>query len=530
MVTSSTSAPADEVPTKGQVLRKLGNNEAYQLAMYTLDQYRGTAVSCQYLIPSTLTGPAHRATLIDTVQAAIADNVLKHPVLQVGITNADSSQPTFVYLDSLDLQQHIQWKFLDASVNFDAASQEQTMIQLDAHFPHPETQPGWNIILLCQENLLEIVFTWNHPHADGMSGKIFQQGLMRNLNGRIDMPQALNGHILKLPPPPLRLPPPVEQVADLPLGMKYLAKTLLNEGMPAVLLQRRPTLAHWAPITVTPYKTQFRSFSVEHDVLGKILAACKHHKTTLTGLFHALLLAILASLLPKETASGFQGGTTINIRPFVPSSPPGYAWLEPERTMGNFVTQVHHVFDPKLVASVRAKVLSSSPGTTDTEVPSELLDLIWDTAARTRSEISSKLKEGLRNDVVGTLKFVKDWRAQQKKAVQKPRQASWLITGLGVLGDESAASGPEPAAAVDDDEQSRAGGTTHTHTPTWRMTRAQFALSAEVPAAALMISPMTAANSQLCVGGSWQQCVVSTTLGERVMGDLELWLRKIGSR
>ena len=116
--------------------------------MYALDQYRGTSVSCRYAIPPNLIDPTQRTKLIDIVNTAISDNVLKHAVLQVGIANADIKRPIFVQLDSLDLRKHIDWRFIAASVDFDAALQELTALQLDATYPDLEKQPGLTIVVL----------------------------------------------------------------------------------------------------------------------------------------------------------------------------------------------------------------------------------------------------------------------------------------------------------------------------------------------------------------------------------------------
>ncbi|KAI1390654.1 alcohol acetyltransferase-domain-containing protein [Hypoxylon trugodes] len=517
---------AEEVPVGAKLLRRLGRNEAYQLALYVLDQYRGTTVSCRYAIPSNLKD-AQREKVIDTVNAAISDNVLKHPVLQVGIANADTKKPIFVQLDSLDLRRHVNWRFIEASADSEATLQELIILHLDTPFPNLEEQPGWRIVVLHQDgaDFLEILFAWNHPNADGMSGKIFHQSLIESLNAQRDNNelQTSDWFVLNLPNPQARLPPPLEQIMELPLGVAYLFNAAVDDNKPQGLLRLDPTLAHWAPITTSSYKTQFRSFTVENGVLSKVLTACRQYQTTLTGLLHGLTLASLASHLGGKAASGFQAGTTINTRRFVPPAPPGYPWLEPEKTMGNFVTQIHHTFHPEFVARVRS-LLSPMAGPNRPTLSKELAELVWDAAAKVRREVADKLELGVKNDVVGAMKFVNDWISQQKKVARRPRQSSWMITGLGVLDG----GGSQSAHVVDDIGSLDNGKQDQDQTGVWKLRRAQFALGAETLAAALMVSPMTAAGEQLCVGGSWQDGVVEEALGERVMADLERWMGEIG--
>ncbi|KAI1827312.1 alcohol acetyltransferase-domain-containing protein [Xylaria intraflava] len=497
---------------RANAIRKLGHVEAYQLAMYVLDQYRGTSVSCRYVIPPSLRDPSQRQQLTDVVLHAISECVSRHPVLQVGIANAETNQATFVHLDSLDLRQYIEWKYLDASADFESNLCQLTTSQLDATFHRMDRHPGWRIVVLHQQgaDFLEMLFTWNHPHADGTSGKIFHQDLIQILNtaGPEDHQAKPDPYILRFPDKPKRFPPTMEQIMKLPLDVEYLGKTLWQDSKPPTWRPSQ-TLAYWAPVVSSPYKTQFRSFTIENDVLSRILSACRCHKTTLTGLLHGLAFVILASRLGKEAASGFQATTTINMRQFVPS-PPGYEWLQPDRTMANFVTQMQHKFKPGLVA----KFHSQNPPTLKDGEPvlgHESTSLIWDTAARVRGEIADKLSIGGRNDIVGAMKFVRDWNTQMKNTVRKPRQASWMVTGLGVLDGINASSAQDLAHAGEKQDQ----------LSSWRIRRAQFALSVEVAAAAFIITPMTALGERLCVGCTWQDCVIDEVLGENIVADLE---------
>ncbi|KAH9983783.1 alcohol acetyltransferase [Xylariaceae sp. FL0662B] len=499
-----------------KLLRHLGNNEKYQLAMYLLDQYRGTSVSCRYMIPPRLERPDAQTELVSEVQAAIASMVLKHPVLQVGIVEADSKAPRWVQLDSLRLSHHIEWRFLDSSVDFEESSRLVTCSQLDTTYPDLHIRPGWRIAILHQREteLLEVLFTWNHPHADGMSGKIFHEDLLRRLNntGGDEIEPQLDGDVLKLPQSPPSLPPPIEQATKLPITLGFAIKTLWQEFRPPMFC-RGAAQATWAPIHISPYKTRLRVFTVENDVLVKILSACRQHKTTLTGLMHGLMLVSLASRLEEKIASAFQSITAVNLRPYVPSSPPGYPWLEPERTMGNYVTITPHEFDEALVAGIRSEL---PPETAAGEgLTSRLMDHIWFAAADVRREIEHKQGLGVKNDNVGLMKFVGDWQQQMSDTARRPRQNSWFITNLGVLDGEP--------------KLDRQNGATPSDGP-WSVRRAQFAASAETTSAAFIISTMTAAGGQLCVVSTWQDCIFDVRLGEQVMADLEKWLIEIGTR
>lgn len=514
--------------------------------MYVLDQYRGTSVSCRYTVPQGLADPEARSGLVRAVEAALVDVVLRHPVLQVGIANADSKKPAWVQLSSLDLRRHVTWCFVDTSTedDLDAAVQVLTASEVDGSFPDLSSQPGWRIVCVHQvpTSLLEVMFTWNHPHADGMSGKIFQEDLWQRLNTPIphteQSDEALDRRLISLPRSPPHLPPPIEDVCKLPISVRYTLKMIWEELGPSSLSWTRPSLAKWAPVRLSPYKTQFRAFTVESDALGRVLAACRQHETTLTGLLHALALASLAAQLSDETAPAFESGTTVNLRRFVPARPAGHPRLEPDRTMGNYVTLMSHAFSRTLVGDMRA-ALPLSAGRDNAggdsrvaEIPAEdvaVVDRVWKVAAQVRGEISAKLAAGLRDDAVGVMRFVGDWRKQMADTARRPRQHSWWVTGVGVLGSNENSKRPEPDGA-----QSRSSSPQHDPArDEWAICRAQFALAAETTAAALVISPMTATGegvSRLCVGVSWQDCIYDVSVGEGLVADLQRWLVQIGSK
>lgn len=389
--------------------------------------------------------------------------------------------------------------------------QEITVSQLDATYPELEKRPGWKIFVLHQleTDILEILFTWSHPHADGMSGKIFMECLFQNLNTKQndDLHQDMD-NVLRLPESTPRLPPPIEDLTKLPVEPRFALKSLWEEYRPQIF-SRSLSQANWAPIHMSPYKTQFRLFTVDNTTLAKVLAACREQNTTLTGLLHGLILVSLATHLQENSAPAFESTTPINLRRFL-SSTTRYPWIQPKRTMGNYVTITDHVFGTELVKRIRSKIL---PKTTDIGLPANLMDEIWSTAFNVRKDIQNKLEIGVKNDIVGLMRFVGDWLVQMSDMARKPRQHSWYVSNLGVLDgnpnmNEELSSGKDEA---------------------WFIRRAQFAISAETTSAALVVSLMTVADGQLCVGGSWQDCIFDVNLGESVMGDLKNWLVQIGT-
>ncbi|KAI0483419.1 alcohol acetyltransferase-domain-containing protein [Xylaria cf. heliscus] len=508
----STTPEHDKKPV---TIRRLGNNEAYQLAMYMLDQYRGTSVCCRYEIPLGLTGTESHSKLKNTVNDAIIRTIMKHPALQVGILGAQTKKAVWIQLGGLDMQHHIEWRYIDQSPDIHQEIQGIIEAQLDTQFYELDKRPGWRVVPILngeEPSILSVIFTWNHPHADGISGKLFHIDLLDMLNTErpLDSHCILNGGVLELPRPLPEFIPSTEQLVKLPVSANFLMKALWEDSKPSIF-RKRPEQADWAPICTSPYKTRLCAFTISAETCSNITAACRAHKTTITGLLHALALLSLSLRIKERDAVAFESATPINLRRHLPAQHPKCPWLVPEHTISNFVSLMSHKFNTSLTEQVRSHFQSThasenlSPG---------LLDLMWTVSSTVRGEIEQRLKRGLKNDAVGLMKYVPNWQEQLSNLARKPRQYSWLVTNLGVLNGKP-----------------NLEKTSHkTQGDAWTIKGAQFSLSAETTSAAIMISPVTVVNEQLCVAGSWQECIMEEDQGEQIMGDLQRWLTQIGSK
>lgn len=245
--------------------------------MYLLDQYRGTTLSCRYEIPQRFADS--QAKLEIAVKVAVADIIMRHPMLHVSVLNASSKSPSWIQVESLDLTQNIKWVDLMGR-DFENLVKETLSTQLDERFPDLSLkQPGWKITIIRQSGTpstsMEVLLTWNHPWFDAMGAKVFHEDLIKTLNDHAEVHEqttaSLNGNILTLPQQAPLLPIPIEVLTDLPVGVKVLAKAFWEDVRPQ-FLNRDPTWAAWCPIRSSPYKTQYRAFWVDQASLSTILA------------------------------------------------------------------------------------------------------------------------------------------------------------------------------------------------------------------------------------------------------------------
>ena len=490
-------------------------SEAYQLAMHTLDHYRGTVIACRYCLPSSLNRPESLDTLKGKFYDAIARVVLVQPHLQVGLIGENSKNPAFVRLNNLDIRNHVDWKSIDDPSHFETLYLELMQLQLDSRYDHLSTRPGWRVIILHKigAEFMQVLYVWNHPHHDGMSGKIFHQNLLRKLNENFGQNKELmfevsedsDNWILHLPDSSSKLPPNPEILTPWPMTPAFLIKTLWKELKQSSIFPPGKMHAHWAPIKSSPFTTRFRSFMVDNDTLTKVVCACRPHQTTLTGLVQALVLVSMTCAL--EDMEGFASRTPYDLRQILPSNTMQYPWLKPRESMCNYVSVVDHVFNAELVTTIRSRMKAES---IDSSLPADLMDTVWSVAARVRRKIQARLDSGVRNDLIGIMKFVPDWRNQRQSEASKTRYLSWLVTNLGVLD-----------RGIADTQEQEEG---------WSLRSAELVLSTEVSSAAISVSIVTVKGEQMCVTCSWQDCVVDSGLGERLAGDLQRWLNQIGSQ
>jgi hypothetical protein len=367
---------------------------------------------------------------------------------------------------------------------------------------------------------MEVLLTWNHPQFDAIGAKVLHEDLLEMLNADNGAHErtGLDGDVLTLPQARPLLPIPIEGLRSLPVDLKYLVRAFWEETRPR-FLNRDVSWAAWCPIRASPYKTQFRSFSMDNASLLAIQARCRQNQTTITGLLNGLALISYSSRLDAVLAPAFQSSTIVDHRRNLPPAPPDAPWPRSDRAVSNYVTQCLHTWDTELVARIRSKLPADFREGRD--LSADLWRELWAASARNRREIVHKLEAGLRNDLVGLFKYVTDWQQTMRNLAKKTRQFSWLVTNIGVLDGNA----PTESSATTTSSDPESGDDQK-----WSIGRAQFGLSTEVPAAAIEFSPVSVAGRGMCVSATWADCTVDVTLGERIMGDLERWLGQLASQ
>ncbi|CAN8095375.1 unnamed protein product [Discula destructiva] len=445
-------------------------------------------------------------------------------MLQVGMVDATCKTPSWIQLQSLDLAQHIKWVYIGGDDDLEKIMQEKFRAQFDEYFPDLSIkQPGWKITIIRPGDapIMEVLLAWNHPQFDGARAKVFHEDFIEMLNAgnRAHERTGLDGDNLSLPQAAPLLPTPTECLKSLPVDLKLLLKAFWEEIRPEFLNQDA-SRALWCPIRSSPYKTQFRAFFMDNASLVAILALCRQNNTTINGLLNGLALIAFSSHLNSKTVPAFQSSTMVDHRRNLPPAPADAPWLRSDRTVGNYVTQVLHKWDRGLVSRTRSKLAADASKGKD--LSTDLQRELWAASAQNRLEIARKLESGLQNDLLGLFKYVKDWQQKMSNMAKKKRQFTCLVSNVGVLNGSTATrldttTTPSPTGSdskVDDGQR-------------WTIERAQFGLSAEIPAAAIEFSSIRVAGRGMCISANWPDCAVDVTFGERIMADLEWWMTQL---
>ncbi|KAI3337737.1 hypothetical protein F4824DRAFT_461562 [Ustulina deusta] len=381
------------------VVRPVGSQAKFNTARHSLGILRAVIVTCRYRIPAASVRK-QSVSLHDAIENALAHVVLGQAMLGVGIAAEDTKEPVFVHLKTIDMRRMIEWKEIvipTATCNTQTEARNGSKGKGEQEEAHYEDRllrsferyhellwddlagkPGWKIVVHHdprqlgalqsrespylehqdeEDNVLlsfDIAFCFHHAYADGRGGYIFHGDLQRALNNAA-RPAELQNHILHLPTPPI-LPPAMDTLIPFSLSWAFIVRTVWTELLNAVpmplflrhLLRLEPsgTNVPWtgAPVDESNPKMHVRTlFKLDDDAqLKRILAQCRNHQASLTGLLHALIARSLARHVKDRS---FRSMTPISLAGYADPEIAGSAFT-PGKTIHCLITGLssdHHL-------------------------------------------------------------------------------------------------------------------------------------------------------------------------------------------
>ncbi|KAG6044301.1 hypothetical protein E4U39_003488 [Claviceps sp. Clav50 group G5] len=533
--------------------------------------YLSVVLSCRYTSPVSALSESAEVTPTPTsvslssrptphitpslLYAALERLILAQPMLHVGILDQHTNAARFCHIPHVDLAHHVSFSTLhcNSEQEYDEAISALHAQHHDQRFVDVARRPAWRIEVVEAQGeaaqafsragirAQDVVFAYHHALLDGTSGRMFHEALLRQLNRLVwereaehdDLPAAAALRSIPLPPAGL---PALQALIPASLSPVFAVKSLWTELAPAMLCSRPPPPWHAAPINLArPYVTRTIPVSVPRGLLDRLLAACRSHGTSLTGLIHVLTLVSLTARLPAQNAVSFCAATPISLRPYLPRD------LHLEDMLSVLVTTHLYDFVAPEIALLRSQLVAlSSPS------PKALTSLIWSLAHDFKSHLTTRTSTLPNNDLTALLRFVPDWFAYFRKKDGQPRRESWELSNIGVLdlgsgsdtGTRSISSSQQQQQQQKDDDAASPSPKQHAppsarhqensatlNAPAFTISRAYFTNGAMPVGPPFGLGLASVSGGSLTIGLSWQEGVVPASLMRGLADDLEGFVR-----
>ena len=394
-------------------------------------------------------------------------------------------------LDSIDLSKCIEYREVLASTQpeYNAALEKILEHQHSQVWPHLSCRPGWKITVLTStlfpsgKMAFDVVFAFHHAIADGLSGLVFHRSLLEAL----ESPTVVNnvGRHVRIPES-VTLPPPLEHQIDFKVSWPFLVGAFWNEYKPT-WLKFPGKVPAWTstPIAaeqIERYQSRCKILDIGPGQLKVVLKACREEKTTLTSLFHGIIVTSLTTHVPQ--ARRFEGGVPYSVRHLLRASA--------QNEIGEFSTGHLVSYTPETVSRNR----------TVTQIDRDATEHIWDISRVFRESLRAELARTPNNNTVGLIPYVKNLHEAYKSRIGASRGQTFEVSNLG--------------AFVDASESGK-----------WRIGKIVFSQSGMGSGPALSFNVVSVAGGQLSMTATWMEGALEETLVDDICRDVMHFLKRL---
>ncbi|KAF5234789.1 hypothetical protein FANTH_11978 [Fusarium anthophilum] len=472
--------------TDVDIIRSCSASESIWTACHTLGIYFRISNTVTLTIP---TARFNHGSASHFIRTAVAQVMLKQPVMRVGIIGQDSKQPRFVALLAIDLCEQVE----DAeasSVDSMARSLENLLLQ---PWPDLSKRPGWHVRVFHEPNLankdvcrLRICFTVHHAICDGESTAKFHTSLVDALNNpdpvvALMMDKSL---VVNLTDDIHDNPPPQEELINFTADIFWIVSGLWNMLAPSIL--KPSTSQKWAGEPCNPdiQAVHIRYISLSSVLTQAIVQRCREEKTTMTNLLNALCATSLARRVPLAQQQGFVNLTAVSLRPWISEKVQfNKAWMS--KCASSHAQEFEH--------DVLAKIRQAGDAA------------VWELAVELRRDMKRRTDSIPHNEYSYLFRYAGDWRDVFQARYGKPRRELWTLSNLGSIA-APASKGP------------------------WELENMLFAQFAPIFSSALAVNAASVEDGDMMVSFVWQDGILETELVEGVRDDLERWLLSLGKK
>lgn len=476
----------------------------FNTSRHALGICRRVCNTCRYQIR----GDALRGQSLETaIENAVAIVAMQHGILRVGIVDENSKEPTFSFVEAIDLQEMVRWKSLpgEDSVYDDALLKSLEGIH-DSLWEDLSTRPGWELVVHHSANVrdaetvvLDITFAFHHAYADGVASKLFHRDLLRALNSSSVATAELKERTLRLASPPSLLPG-METLVPFKISWSYMLRIIWNEivwqNLVPNFFKSQPLVDSipWTGenISFEPHHVNIRLIEIPQHALAKLLRTGREHQTSLTPVLHALLGVSLAKRLPAGTAPAFSTTTPIDLRRY---AKPEY---DVRNNVAALVSAHDDVFDSSSLSRLRESISGKGEGTDA---------WIWQEASWLSTRLRYKVSTLPNDDVVGMLSWVSDWKKYWTDKIGTKRGSSWEISNVGAIkAEESQDEGVDG----------------------WTITRSVMTQGALPAGSAFTVSVSGVEGQEVALSLTWQETIVGTEVMDDLASNLKSLVKRFG--
>jgi NRPS condensation-like uncharacterized protein len=267
-------------------------------------------------------------------------------------------------------------------------------------FVYNQSSPLWRIILIysSESNIFDMVLTFNHAIADGISGMAFFTSFIECLSEKLISTFPLSNDRPSNELLPQKLPP----------LSSFLFQIIENILLPNFLRQYFFPKTYWTGNTQLNGNESFRtclvSFKLSNTILDLLHKKCRNEQTTINSAILSSILLSITEVFGKKDLE-FDCGTAVNIRRYCQP-------IISNQQIGVFVSSVNSYHCIPYRENLR--------------------DLFWSLAR----EIKEQVNQGLEHSVVPliqSLKFVSNWNEllkNQRKTLPNGYKHSVDISNL----------------------------------------------------------------------------------------------------
>ncbi|CAN6667780.1 hypothetical protein TRVA0_039S01398 [Trichomonascus vanleenenianus] len=254
------------------------------------------------------------------VYSALNGLLKEEPLLCSNVFNSDSKEPVHRLLGEIDLSEIV---LFEPEIKTIQELNDRLVPQVK--LPYEDSSlPSWRVYIIGEDSK-ELVWVYDHSIADGSSGVLFHEKLLKFLNGS-ELYESNKIIAVKQ----VEMPLAIEDEVDMRPSWGYLLQNKFAQLKKALFGEER-TWTGKPPAIPMASRTLF--FELDPETSTKLVTYCRERRFTVTAVVYAALMKSIAKLWVSDPSVDHLVFTCpVNARRYIRGN-------DLEKSIGNFVYQ-----------------------------------------------------------------------------------------------------------------------------------------------------------------------------------------------